>query len=234
MHNNQQIPTFGCSVRKNMKIINLSLENSILGRFLAETRDTGIQKDRLRFRRNIERISEIMAYETSKELDYFPSNITTPLGTAVHRVPDDRIVLATLLRAGVPMHSAFLGYYDKADCAFVSAYRKYSSDTEFTIESKYIATPSLEGKTLIMVDPMLATGKSLITGYEALRKYGEPSKVILASIIASEQAVEFIEKHFPHKNTSLYCATIDPSLNAHFYIVPGLGDAGDLCFGEKL
>lgn len=217
-----------------MKILNLSLEKSILNNFLAEIRDAEIQRDSMRFRKNIERISEIMAYETSKELDYADRRVTTPLGEATHQTPTDNIVLATLLRAGLPMHEAFLSVYDKAENAFVSAYRKYSSNTEFKIEIEYLAAPSLKGKTLILVDPMLATGRSMLLGYKALQSHGEPSKIILASIIASRQAVEYIEKNFPSEKTSLYCAAIDPKINEHSYIVPGLGDAGDLCFGEKL
>ncbi len=215
-----------------MKIVDLSLQNTILNRFVAEIRDVNIQKDSLRFRRNIERIGEIMAYEISRELSYEAQTVTTPLGESVQNVPADKVVLGTILRAGLPLHAGFHNYFDRAENAFVSAYRKYTDETHFDVHVEYLASPRLDNKTLLLVDPMLATGYSAELSFRALCTKGTPSKVVLASVIASRQAVEYVKEHFP-SNTILYCAAIDPILNEHYYIVPGLGDAGDLCFGEK-
>ncbi|MBR3883467.1 MAG: uracil phosphoribosyltransferase [Bacteroidaceae bacterium] len=215
-----------------MKIVDLSLQNTILNRFVAEIRDVNIQKDSLRFRRNIERIGEIMAYEISRELSYEAQTVTTPLGESVQNVPADKVVLGTILRAGLPLHAGFHNYFDRAENAFVSAYRKYTDETHFDVHVEYLASPRLDNKTLLLVDPMLATGYSAELSFRALCTKGTPSKVVLASVIASRQAVEYVKEHFP-SNTILYCAAIDPTLNEHYYIVPGLGDAGDLCFGEK-
>lgn len=215
-----------------MKIVDLSLQNTVLNSFMAELRDVNIQKDSMRFRRNIERIGELMAYEISKELDYKSVNVTTPLGVAVQNVPADKIVLGTILRAGLPLHTGFHNIFDKAENAFVSAYRKYIDETNFDVHVEYLASPRLEGKTLLLVDPMLATGCSAELSYRALCTKGVPGRVVLASVIASRQAVEYVKEHFP-EDTVLYCAAIDEELNSHYYIVPGLGDAGDLCFGEK-
>lgn len=216
----------------HMKIVDLSKQNTILNRFITEIRDKEIQKDQMRFRRNIERIGEIMAYEISKELSYAPETVTTQLGEAVHNVPSDRVVLSTILRAGLPLHTGFHNYFDSAENAFVSAYRKYTDDTHFDVEIEYLASPRLDGKTLLLVDTMLATGCSALLSYKALLTKGTPAKLVLASVIASQEAVDFVKENFP-ADTILYCATIDPVLNNHYYIVPGLGDAGDLCFGEK-
>ena len=215
-----------------MKIVDLSKQNTILNRFITEIRDKEIQKDQMRFRRNIERIGEIMAYEISKELSYAPETVTTQLGEAVHNVPSDRVVLSTILRAGLPLHTGFHNYFDSAENAFVSAYRKYTDDTHFDVEIEYLASPRLDGKTLLLVDTMLATGCSALLSYKALLTKGTPAKLVLASVIASQEAVDFVKENFP-ADTILYCATIDPVLNNHYYSVPGLGDAGDLCFGEQ-
>ncbi|MDO5461533.1 MAG: uracil phosphoribosyltransferase [Bacteroidales bacterium] len=215
-----------------MKIVNLSEENSILNSFLREIRDVEIQNDSMRFRRNIERIGEIMAYEISKELDYKTVTIQTPNSEAAQSLPADDIVLGTILRAGLPLHTGFHNYFDRADNAFVSAFRKYTSENEFDVIVEYLASPRLDGKTLILVDPMLATGISADLSYRAMLSKGTPAKTILACVIASQQAVDYVIQHFPEE-TILYCAAIDPILNEHAYIVPGLGDAGDLCFGEK-
>lgn len=215
-----------------MKIVNLSEENSILRQFISEIRDITIQKDQLRFRRNIERIGEIMAYEISKELDYAPVKLMTPNSEAVESLPQDKVVLGTILRAGLPLHTGFHNYFDHAENAFVSAYRKYTSENDFDVIVEYLASPRLEGKTLILVDPMLATGISADLSYRALQTKGKPAKTIFASVIASQQAIDYFIAHFP-EDSILYCAAIDPILNEHAYIVPGLGDAGDLCFGEK-
>lgn len=215
-----------------MKIVNLSEENSILNSFLREIRDVEIQNDSMRFRRNIERIGEIMAYEISKELDYKTITIQTPNSEAAQSVPADNVVLGTILRAGLPLHTGFHNYFDRAENAFVSAFRKYTSENEFDVIVEYLASPRLDGKTLILVDPMLATGISADLSYRAMLSKGTPAKTIFACVIASQQAVDYVIQHFP-EDTILYCAAIDPILNEHAYIVPGLGDAGDLCFGEK-
>ena len=221
--------------RKNifyMKIVDLSKQNTILNRFLTEIRDKEIQKDQMRFRRNIERIGEIMAYEISKELPYNELKVKTQLGEAVHNVPTDKVVLATILRAGLPLHTGFHNYFDSAENAFVSAYREYTDDTHFEVKVEYLASPRIDGKYVLLVDTMLATGCSTDLCYRALLSKGTPAKLVIAAVIASQEAVDFVEKTFP-EDTILYCAAIDPILNNHYYIIPGLGDAGDLCFGEK-
>ncbi|MEJ8762439.1 uracil phosphoribosyltransferase [Phocaeicola sp. HCN-40430] len=216
-----------------MKIVELNQSNTILNRYLAEIRDIHIQKDSLRFRRNIERIGEIMAYEISRDLPYQPMEIQTPLALATENVPAIQPVVATILRAGLPLHQGFINYFDQAENAFVSAFRKYINEDHFDIHIEYIASPRLDGKTLIITDPMLATGGSMELAYKALLTKGEPAHIHVASIIASRQAVEHVKKTFPADKTTIWCAAVDPELNAHSYIVPGLGDAGDLCYGEK-
>lgn len=216
-----------------MKTINLSAGNSLLNQFLKELRSKDIQTDSMRFRRNIERIGELTAYELSKQMTYRTETIQTPLAPMQISVIDEPVVLATILRAGLPFHQGFLNYFDGAENAFVSAYRQYSSETEFTIHTEYIASPDLAGKTLIVCDPMLATGSSMETAYHTLLQKGKPAKVFLASVIATEKAIAFLDKVMPLE-TVLYTAAVDPILNEHAYIVPGLGDAGDLAFGEKL
>lgn len=215
-----------------MEIIDLSKQNTLLNQFVSEIRDVNIQTDRLRFRANIKRIGQVMAYEISKRLNYATRSTVTPLGAAQANVPADRIVLCTILRAGLPLHEGFLSYYDQAENAFVSAYREESGE-ELNIKVEYIASPSIEGKTLLIVDPMLATGGSLELSYRAMLTKGNPAKVHVASVIASKQAVEHLEQVMPESKTTIWCAAIDPSINEHSYIVPGLGDAGDLAFGEK-
>lgn len=215
-----------------MEVINLGDSVSILNRFVAELRDVEIQKDSLRFRRNVERIGEIMAYEISKRFTYETKAIPSPLGVAQMNIPTDQVVISTILRAGLPYHQGFLSYLDNAQNAFVSAYRKYKDRLNFDIHIEYIASPRIEGKTLIITDPMLATGSSMELAYEALLTKGKPAHVHVASIIASKQAVELLVKRMP-ENTTIWLAAVDPELDAHSYIVPGLGDAGDLAFGEK-
>lgn len=216
-----------------MKIVKLNQSNTILNRYLAEIRDIHIQKDSLRFRRNIERIGEIMAYEISRDLPYQPMEVQTPLALATENVPAIQPVVATILRAGLPLHQGFINYFDQAENAFVSAFRKYIDEDHFDIHIEYIASPRLDGKTLIITDPMLATGGSMELAYKALLTKGEPAHIHVASIIASRQAVEHVKKTFPADKTTIWCAAVDPELNTHSYIVPGLGDAGDLCYGEK-
>lgn len=216
-----------------MKIVDFSNDNSILNQYIAEIRNVQIQTDSLRFRRNIERIGEIMAYEISRTFSYQPLKVQTPLSETFVKVPALRPVIATILRAGLPFHQGFLNYFDHAENAFVSAYRKYQDEEHFDIHIEYIASPRLDGKTLILTDTMLATGASMEYAYEALLTKGEPAHVHIASVIASRQAVNHLEKVFPSDKTTIWCTAVDPELNAHSYIIPGLGDAGDLCFGEK-
>lgn len=216
-----------------MKVINFCENNSILNHFLREIRSVEIQKDSMRFRRNMERIGEIMAYEISKSLNYKPDKIKTPLGTLDSVKIDEKVVISTILRAGLPFHQGFLNYFDSAENAFVSAYRKYKDALKFDIFIEYIASPKLDGKTLIITDPMLATGGSMELAYGALLTKGKPRKVIIATIIASQPAIDYMKTHFSDDIT-LWTAAIDPELNEHSYIVPGLGDAGDLAYGEKL
>ena len=215
------------------RIVNLGDTNSILNKFVAELRDVDIQKDSLRFRRNVERIGEIMAYEISKEFHYSTKDIQSPLGIAPMNTPDDQIVISTILRAGLPFHQGFLRYLDNAENAFVSAYRKYKDRLNFDIHIEYIASPRLTGKTLIISDPMLATGSSMELAYEALLTKGVPGHVHVASIISSKQALEYLQKKMPDDKTTIWIAALDNDLDDHSYIVPGLGDAGDLAFGEK-
>lgn len=216
-----------------MKIVNLGESNSILNRFVSELRNVDIQNDSLRFRRNIERIGEIMAYEISKDFTYSRKDFQTPLGVASMNTPDDRVVISTILRAGLPYHQGFLSYLDYAENAFVSAYRKYKDRLNFDIYIEYIASPLLTGKTLILTDPMLATGSSMELAYKALLTKGNPAHVHISSIIASKQALEYLQKKMPDDQTTIWVAALDDELDEHSYIVPGLGDAGDLAFGEK-
>ena len=213
----------------------LSQQNTVLNKFIAQIRDRSIQQDSMRFRRNMERIGEVMAYEISREMTYRPANVETPLGEATVELIDERIVLATILRAGLPYHQGFLNYFDDAENAFVSAYRKSTKDGKFTVKVEYISCGSLEGKTLLLVDPMLATGTSLVLTYGALcAKGGTPAHTHVASVIASEQGVEYAMKHMPRETTTIWVAAVDEELTSRSYIVPGIGDAGDLAYGEKL
>ena len=216
-----------------MKIINFNESNSILNQYVAEIRNVEVQNDRLRFRRNIQRIGEIMAYEISKSFSYSVKDIKTPLGIAPVSTPDNQLVISTILRAGLPFHQGFLSYFDDAENAFVSAYRKYKDTLKFDIHIEYIASPRIDGKTLIITDPMLATGGSMELSYQAMLTKGHPVEIHVASVIASQKAVEYIASVFPEDKTTIWCAAIDPELNDHSYIVPGLGDAGDLAYGEK-
>lgn len=217
-----------------MIIHHISEENSILNKFISEIRDKNIQKDSLRFRRNIERIGEILGYELSKKLSYTSFYVETPLGKKKQQLSYNNIVLCSILRAGLPLHQGLLNYFDDAENAFISAFRKHTKNSnDFEIVVEYFASPKIEGKTLFIADPMLATGQSLVAVYEAIKKNGIPKELHIVSVIGSKEGIAFIEQHFP-KNTHLWIATIDDNLNDKGYIVPGLGDAGDLAFGEKL
>lgn len=215
-----------------MKIINFAEQQSLVNVYMRELRDVNIQKDMMRFRRNIERIGEIAAYEISKTLSYDDMVTETCLGKAQTKEISETIVLSTILRAGLPLHQGLHNYFDRAENAFVSAYRKYVSENDFRIHIEYIAAPRIDGKVLVIADPMLATGSSMELAYEALLTKGKPSKVHLVTVITSRQAVEFIRDKFP-EDTTLWVGAIDDEINEHKYIVPGLGDAGDLAFGEK-
>lgn len=219
-----------------MKVINLSASDSILNSFLAELRDVNVQNDRMRFRQNVVRIGHIEAYEISKFLSYSSKTIQTPLERCEVSTCDDDIVLGTVFRAGLPLHESFLDIFDKAGNAFVSAFRYYTDQEmqEVGIKLEYCASPSLDGKTLILVDPMLATGGSMELAYEALKAKGTPSRLVMACVIAAQGGVEYLQKLFPSDDVILVCGAIDPTLNEHKYIVPGLGDAGDLMYGDKI
>lgn len=219
-----------------MKIVNFAETNSVLNQYVAEVRDVAVQGDRMRFRRNLERIGEIMAYEMSKELAYSVKQVQTPLGVAPVSTPDDDVVLGTVFRAGLPLHAGFLNVFDRAGNAFVSAYRYYK-DKEcrvVDVHIEYIATPDLTNKTLMLVDPMLATGESMELAWRGFLTKGTPAKLQIACVIASRQGVDHLAKLFPGDEVTLWCAAIDPDMDAHSYILPGLGDAGDLAFGDKI
>lgn len=216
-----------------MKIINFAEHNSLISQYMTEMRDVNIQKDMLRFRRNLERVGEIMAYEISKTLNYRTVETLTPLDVAKTSVIDSQVVLATIFRAGVPFHQGFLNYFDNAQNAFVSAYRKYKEKENFDVCIEYLASPRLDGKTLVLADPMLATGASMELSYRALLTKGNPAQIHVASVIASRQAVDYICEKFPEDRTTIWIGAIDEHINAHSYIVPGLGDAGDLAYGVK-
>lgn len=219
-----------------MKVINLSDNNTVLNKFMAELRSVDVQADRMRFRQNIVRIGHVEAYEISKFLNYSGKTVQTPLETCQVNTYDDPLVIGTVFRAGLPLHQSFLDIFDEAGNAFVSAYRYYK-DREMNqvgIKVEYCASPSLDGKTLILVDPMLATGGSLELAYEALLTKGKPKRLIMACVIAAQSGVDYLQKVFPSDDVILVCGAIDPILNHKKYIVPGLGDAGDLMYGDKL
>lgn len=216
-----------------MKVINLSEQNSVLNQYLREIRDVHIQQDSMRFRRNIERIGEYMAIEVSKTLNYEETKVQTPLAEATVNTISDKIVLATILRAGLPLHQGMLNYFDHAENAFVSAFRKYERDGTFEIQIDYLSSPELDGKTLILCDPMLATGQSLALTYEELLAKGDPLHTHIVSVIASRQGLDYVMSKLPDDSCTFWVGAIDEELTAQSYIVPGLGDAGDLAYGIK-
>lgn len=215
-----------------MKIFNFSEYSSLYNKFLSELRDAQIQKDSMRFRKNLERIGEISAYEISKELDYQSLTTNTPLGVSQTNVPKDNLVLATILRAGLPLHAGLLNYFDYAENCFISAYRKHSSSNDFEVEIEYLASPNIQGKVVLLSDTMLASGQSMVLAYKALLKRGTPAKVHIVSVIGSQQGIDLVSENLP-ENTTLWIGGVDPKMTTQSYIVPGLGDAGDLAFGEK-
>ena len=209
-------------------------ENSLLNQFISEIRDENIQKDSMRFRKNIERIGEILSYELSKSLTYKLKEVQTPLGQKKVSIPENNLVLCSVLRAGLPLHQGLLNYFDKAENAFISAYRLHRDESDkFEVIVKYFASPSLNDKILVLTDPMLATGKTLENTFKALKSHGNPKQIHIISVIGSKQGIEYIKSIFP-ENTHLWIAAIDEKLNNKGYIVPGIGDAGDLSFGVKL
>jgi uracil phosphoribosyltransferase len=219
-----------------MTIINFAEQNSILNHYMAELRDKTYQKNRLTFRHNVERIGELMAYELSKTLEYKAKTVKTPLGQLdIQLTRQEELVVATVLRAGLPFHQGFLNIFDKADNAFVSAFRMYTNreHTEVGVHTEYIAAPSVKGKTLIIVDPMLATGGSMAAAIEALTQHGRPKSIHVCCLIAAPEGVDFVRQALSDDAT-LWCAAIDEGMNEQKYIVPGFGDCGDLCYGEKL
>lgn len=219
-----------------MKVINLSENNSVLNKYMTELRSVDVQGDRMRFRQNIVRIGHVEAYEISKFLSYSEKTIQTPLDKCNVNTYDDNIVIGTVFRAGLPLHQSFLDIFDEAGNAFVSAYRYYKDRemNEVGIKVEYCASPSLDGKTLILVDPMLATGGSMELAYDALKSKGTPTRLVMACVIAAQKGVDYLQKAFPSDDVVLVCGAIDPILNDHKYIVPGLGDAGDLMYGDKI
>ncbi|MCW3077892.1 MAG: uracil phosphoribosyltransferase [Bacteroidetes bacterium] len=215
-------------------IHNLSQQNSIFNQFILEIRDATIQKDSMRFRRNMERMGEVFAYEISKTLTYNDVKTTTPLAEADCKQLSSQPVIATILRAGLPLHIGILNYFDAAQNAFVSAYRRHHKDNTFEIALEYVACPDLNGKVVILCDPMLATGASMVLTYKALLAKGTPSHTHIVTAIASQSGINHLKANMPNINYTIWCGAIDEELTAHAYIVPGLGDAGDLAFGSKL
>lgn len=214
-------------------VVNLSQHHSVFNNFLAEIRDENIQKDPLRFRYNMERIAEILGYELSKKMSFELKEVQTPLGIAEEQILSETPVLATILRAGLAMHNGLLRMFDRADSAFISAFRKHTTPEEFEIYVEYLAAPVLDGRTWIISDPMLATGNSMVTVYKALLKQGKPSKIYVVAAIATPDALDLVKRSLPD-NTEIWVGAIDSELTAQSYIVPGLGDAGDLAFGVKV
>ena len=212
----------------------LCANNSVLNQFIAEIRDAEIQKDSMRFRRNLERIGEIFAYEISKKLTYETKEVITSLGIANVPMLTDYPVLATILRAGLPFHSGFLNFFDRSENAFISAYRKYHKDHSFTIQVEYASVPDIEGKVLILTDPMIATGASTLLTYKELITKGKPKYTHIVGILASQEGLEFLKKNLSQKDVSVWVGAVDDELTAQAFIVPGLGDAGDLAFGKKI
>tara|TARA_Y100001954_G_scaffold165810_1_gene175975 strand:+ start:10 stop:669 length:660 start_codon:yes stop_codon:yes gene_type:complete len=213
-------------------IINFQDSNSIYNTFLSQLRDKKVQLDSMRFRRNLERLGEITAMEISKTLNYSDKDISTPLGVSNMNLIDEPIVLATILRAGLPLHQGLLNYFDQAENCFISAYRKHTSPDEFDVEIEYMSSPDLEDKTILLNDPMLASGRSMVLAYKALLKRGTPKKIHVISVIASQQGVDLVRDNLP-SNSTIWVGAIDPEMTKESYIVPGLGDAGDLAFGSK-
>jgi uracil phosphoribosyltransferase len=217
-----------------MEIINLGEQNSIFNHFIREIRDVNIQKDSMRFRRNIERIGEIFAYEISKKMEYENQEITTPLGISTESLMIEKPVLATILRAGLPLHQGLLNYFDRSDNCFISAFRKHKKGGDFEIKIEYMSSPNLDGKTVILCDPMLASGSSMVLAMKALLSKGKPKHIHVVAIIASAEGVQYLKENTPFRNCTLWLGAQDAEMTSQSYIVPGLGDAGDLAYGQKM
>ena len=217
-----------------MKFNNLGINNSIFNHFIREIRDVKIQNDPLRFRRNIERIGEIFAYEISKKMEYKNQDITTPLGVAAESLITEKPVLATILRAGLPLHQGLLNYFDRSDNCFISAFRKHKKGGDFEIKIEYMSSPSLEGKAVILCDPMLASGNSMVLAMKALLSKGKPKHIHIVAVIASAEGIQYLKEHTPFRNCTLWLGAQDSEMTSQSYIVPGLGDAGDLAYGQKM
>ena len=216
-----------------METINLGKQNSVFNHFIREIRDVNIQNDSMRFRRNIERIGEIFSYEISKKMEYENTEISTPLGISTESLMKEKPILATILRAGLPLHQGFLNYFDSSDNCFISAYRKHKKSGDFEIKIEYMSSPDLDGKTIILCDPMLASGSSMILAMETILSKAKPKHIHIVAIIASAEGVDYIKENIPMQNCTLWLGAKDAEMTAQSYIVPGLGDAGDLAFGEK-
>ncbi len=217
-----------------MEIINLGKQNSIFNHFIREIRDLNIQKDSMRFRRNIERIGEIFSYEISKKMEYGDKDIATPLGISTESLMTERPVLATILRAGLPLHQGLLNYFDRSDNCFISAFRKHKKGGDFEIKIEYMSSPSLDGKTVVLCDPMLASGSSMVLAMKALLSKGKPKHIHVVAIIASAEGVQYLKEKTPFRNCTLWLGAQDAEMTSQSYIVPGLGDAGDLAYGQKV
>ena len=217
-----------------MEIINLGQQNSIFNHFIREIRDVNIQKDSMRFRRNIERIGEIFAYKISRKMEYENQDITTPLGISTESLMIEKPVLATILRAGLPLHQGFLNYFDCSDNCFISAFRKHKKGGDFEIKIEYLSSPSLDEKIVILCDPMLASGNSMVLAMEALLSKGNPKHIHVVAIIASAEGVQYLKENTPFRNCTLWLGAQDAEMTSQSYIVPGLGDAGDLAYGQKM
>lgn len=215
-----------------IKVHDFSKTNSLYNNFLVQLRDLKVHSDRMRFRRNLERLGEITAFEISKELKFEESDVYTPLGVAPSNIIIEQPVIATILRAGLPLHQGFLNYFDNSDNCFISAYRKHSSEDVFDVQIEYLSSPSLEGKVVILTDPMIASGASMVLAYKAMLSKGSPKHIHIVGVIASAEGIEYVRKNMP-ENTTVWIGAIDQEMTAQSYIVPGLGDAGDLAFGQK-
>ena len=216
-----------------MKVMNLGKQDTIFNHFISEIRDVNIQNDSMRFRKNIQRIGEVFAYEISKVMEFQYKDITTPLGIAKEKLMTEKPVLATILRAGLPLHQGILNYFDDSDSAFISAYRKHKKGGNFEINIEYMSAPDLNNKTVILCDPMIASGASMIMAMEAILKHGTPRHIHIVGVIASSEGVQYLKENSPVKNWTLWIGAEDAEMTSQSYIVPGLGDAGDLAFGKK-
>ncbi len=216
-----------------MKVMNLGKQDTIFNHFISEIRDVNIQNDSMRFRKNIQRIGEVFAYEISKVMEFQYKDITTPLGIAKEKLMTEKPVLATILRAGLPLHQGILNYFDDSDSAFISAYRKHKKGGNFEINIEYMSAPDLNNKTVILCDPMIASGASMIMAMEAILKHGTPRYIHIVGVIASSEGVQYLKENSPVKNWTLWIGAEDAEMTSQSYIVPGLGDAGDLAFGKK-